>query len=111
MLLSRNMTPEQIKSRRLKLGYSQQRFAAELGVSFATVNRWENGRAKPQKDRLDRISNLLPDSMEYVDPLLLVSSVGEPPLRERLTFDGDAEAVKLVVEAHRLQNGHIFNKA
>ena len=26
---------------------SQEEFARELGVSFATVNRWETGRAKP----------------------------------------------------------------
>ena len=26
---------------------SQEEFAKELGVSFATVNRWENGKAEP----------------------------------------------------------------
>ena len=35
---------ERVKSARQKLGMSQQALAKELGVSFATVNRWEQGR-------------------------------------------------------------------
>jgi DNA-binding transcriptional regulator YiaG len=38
---------EQIKHVREKLFLSQEAFAKELGVSFATVNRWETGRCKP----------------------------------------------------------------
>jgi DNA-binding transcriptional regulator YiaG len=49
------MTSEDIKDLRTQLGMSQQAFAASLGVSFATVNRWENGKAKPQKDRIERM--------------------------------------------------------
>ena len=36
-----------IKKARIQLGLSQENFARELGVSFVTVNRWENGRTKP----------------------------------------------------------------
>ena len=51
---------------------SQQAFATALGVSFATVNRWENGKAKPQKDRIDRIKALLrEDATELEAPLFL----------------------------------------
>ena len=38
-----------IKSIREYLGLSQTDFAEKLGVTFATVNRWENGRALPTK--------------------------------------------------------------
>lgn len=31
------------------LGISQEELAGLLGISFATVNRWENGRSKPNK--------------------------------------------------------------
>ena len=48
------MEPDQIKQIRRQLKMSQQAFAAALGVSFATVNRWENGKAKPQGDRIQR---------------------------------------------------------
>lgn len=30
-----------------RLGLTQEKFAARLGVTLPTVNRWENGRAKP----------------------------------------------------------------
>jgi len=42
------MTPEEIKEIRAKFGLTQEGFAREMGVSFATINRWENGRAVPK---------------------------------------------------------------
>lgn len=33
---------------RTRLDLTQEEFAARLGVSFATVNRWEGGRTTPQ---------------------------------------------------------------
>lgn len=38
---------ERVQKARLQLFMSQESIAKELGVSFATVNRWENGRTKP----------------------------------------------------------------
>ena len=101
------MKPEEIKNIRLKLGLSQQEFASSMGVSFATVNRWENGKAKPQKDRIERMRAMMKDQPAYKD--IFISE--QQPLLPRLDFEGDPEALKLVVDAHRLQNGHLFNKA
>lgn len=39
---------------RLKLNLSQEMLARKLDVSFATINRWENGKAVPQKLTLYR---------------------------------------------------------
>jgi putative transcriptional regulator len=39
----------QIKRVRKQLGLSQEELAHALGVSFATVNRWENGKTAPSK--------------------------------------------------------------
>ena len=36
-----------IKELREKMILSQTEFAKELGVSFASVNRWENGQFEP----------------------------------------------------------------
>ncbi len=38
---------KKIISVRESLNLSQERFAKELGVSFATVNRWEKGHFEP----------------------------------------------------------------
>lgn len=40
---------EKIKSVRLQLKLSQEDLAHELGVSFATINRWENGNYNPSR--------------------------------------------------------------
>jgi transcriptional regulator with XRE-family HTH domain len=38
------MTGEELKKERKALGLSQEKLARKLGVSFATVNRWETGK-------------------------------------------------------------------
>lgn len=43
------MTPDEIRRLRHNAGLTQERFARELGISFATVNRWENGRSAPSQ--------------------------------------------------------------
>lgn len=41
--------PKLLKRVREQLNLSQEDLARELGVSFATINRWENGRTAPFK--------------------------------------------------------------
>ena len=38
---------EKIKFARKKMFLSQEAMAKELGISFATLNRWENGKYEP----------------------------------------------------------------
>lgn len=40
---------EQVKAVRTALNLSQEELAHALGVSFATVNRWENEKTNPSK--------------------------------------------------------------
>lgn len=40
---------EKVKEVRQQLGISQEALAQELGVSFSTINRWENGKTVPFK--------------------------------------------------------------
>ena len=39
--------PELIRELRSRLGLSQEKLAAQLRVSFPTVNRWEKGKNRP----------------------------------------------------------------
>ena len=40
---------EKVKKVRIEIGYSQEQLARDLGVSFATINRWENGKTEPSR--------------------------------------------------------------
>jgi ribosome-binding protein aMBF1 (putative translation factor) len=40
---------ETVKEVRQQLGLSQEELAHELGVSFSTINRWENSKTVPFK--------------------------------------------------------------
>ena len=50
--------PKSIRKLRASLGLTQERFAARLGVTFSTVNRWENGRGTPSPLACQRIEEL-----------------------------------------------------
>lgn len=41
--------PDLIRTLRKRMNLSQEKFAAYLGVSFQTINRWEKGRATPSQ--------------------------------------------------------------
>ena len=48
-----------VRALRERLELSQERFAAKLGVTFSSVNRWENGRAKPSPLAMKQIEEIV----------------------------------------------------
>lgn len=53
---------ENIKLIRQKSLLSQETFAKELGVSFATVNRWESGKTRPTYKTMKLIDDYCRDN-------------------------------------------------
>lgn len=49
---------EELKKLRKQQGWSQEDLARNLGVSFATVNRWENGKTKPSRLAQEKIKQV-----------------------------------------------------
>ena len=49
---------------RSKQGLSQEELASRLNVSFATVNRWENGKSEPQKAAKELIDEMYGELQE-----------------------------------------------
>lgn len=50
-----------IRELRQRLELTQEQFAAELGVTCSSVNRWENGRSKPLPLAMQKIEGILRD--------------------------------------------------
>jgi len=48
-----------IRDLRLLTGLTQEQFAATLGVTYTTINRWENGRSKPSPLAMRKIEEML----------------------------------------------------
>ncbi|WP_146439935.1 helix-turn-helix domain-containing protein [Crateriforma conspicua] len=48
-----------VKSLRELLGLSQEKLAAKLGVTFSSVNRWENGHTKPSPLAMKQIEAIV----------------------------------------------------
>ncbi len=59
-----------VRETRQRLDLSQVKFAEKLGVSFQSVNRWENGRTKPMPIVLKQIELLLQQMGEQGADLL-----------------------------------------
>ena len=52
------MKPEEIKAVREKLNLTQEQFAAKIGATVTSVNRWENGKAEPSPLAIKAIKEL-----------------------------------------------------
>lgn len=50
---------ELVRETRQHLGLTQEEFALKLGVSYQSVNRWENGRTKPLPIAVNLIKQIL----------------------------------------------------
>lgn len=108
------MKPDQIRQIRKALSLTQQQFAELLGVSFVTLNRWENGQSKPSSMGLAKLRDL---AVRERGEVAEQSAGGDgeaaesPAEAPRLDFLGDANALRVLVEGERLSYGHLFNPA
>lgn len=59
--------PKKIRAIREALSLSQEELASKLGVSFATVNRWEGGKSEPQRAQAEKLEELITAVQENHD--------------------------------------------
>jgi superfamily II DNA or RNA helicase len=114
----REETGRRIRRLRGSLGLTQIQFAELMGVSFASVNRWENGQSHPSPLAWQRI---LAAEEHGLDALLRQASGRGPSgtdggksqtdVTPNFDFSARPEMVRAVAEAERLSYGYIFNPA
>ncbi|MBD2115122.1 MULTISPECIES: helix-turn-helix domain-containing protein [Cyanophyceae] len=59
-----------IRHLRQLTGHTQEQFAGVLGVSFSTLNRWENGHMQPSPLALKQVNSVLVELAQISDPRL-----------------------------------------
>jgi len=99
--------PDKVKQIRASLGLTQMALAEELGLSFPTINRWENGKSRPSQLSWSQLLKLAGESEES-GPV----SSGEPvagQIHQRLDFTAQPDGVQVYVEGERLSFGHLVN--
>jgi type I restriction enzyme M protein len=77
-----------------QLGLTQQQLAERLGVSFATVNRWEGGSNAPQKAALGVILRLAAEAGVAEDSRIDTDRSVAPAKKRRRAPGGDASSTK-----------------
>ncbi|NQW46379.1 MAG: N-6 DNA methylase [Planctomycetes bacterium] len=70
--------PGTLRAIRTNLSLTQEQLAQRLGVSFATVNRWEGGGTKPQKAALAAIEALASEAGVGDEPEAAVPTAARP---------------------------------
>ena len=60
-----------VREFRERTGLTQEKFAARIGVTFPTINRWENGKAKPSPLAMQKIEVLLREMGDSGSDLLV----------------------------------------
>jgi len=100
--------PAQIKRLRARLGLTQAGLAERLGVSFPTINRWENGKSRPSQLSWSQILKLAGDEADQVSEPEPPPYTAKPPV---LDFTAGSEVVRVLVEGERLSFGHLANPA
>ena len=96
-----------VKDLRERLGLTQTQMAERIGVSFATVNRWENDQSRPRRLAWRRIVDLEAGVRAAIRRLEPVAASTTPAL----DFAARPEAVAAVAEATRLSYGYLSNPA
>lgn len=107
-----------IKQLRQTHGLTQANLAERLGVSYVTVNRWENGAARPSAKAWRKIAKVealgfasvihapdVPNAVHEAGPAYNTKS-STPPIMD---FAADPQVVQVVAEAERLSFGHLLN--
>ena len=98
-----------IKSLRGVRELTQGQLADLIGVSYATVNRWENEQSRPNQLAWRRIIELESEATHRIAEQPVAYDAPEHP--PSMDFAADPAAVAAVAEAHRLAYGHLFNPA
>lgn len=62
------MSKGEIKQIRKRLGWSQERLARELGLSFSTISRWERGESKPSPATQHLLNELVRSALPKSKP-------------------------------------------
>ncbi|AOK17110.1 XRE family transcriptional regulator [Burkholderia cepacia] len=75
--------PELLRSIRAQLSLTQEELAARLGVSFATVNRWEGGLSQPQRAPMAAIRALAQEAQLENTPASVANNNTPPRRRGR----------------------------
>ena len=111
---------DRIKRLRVKYGLTQTRLAELLGMSFASVNRWENDQSRPSGlawQQILRAETLGIDAFRQDHASQTAVREAETlyttdaEIAPEIDFSTDPEIVKVIAEGERLTYGHLFNPA
>lgn len=62
----KNLFSVRLKELRLQHGFSQEELAEKIGIKQNTYSDWENGKCKPNYEKLEKIADFLGVSLDWL---------------------------------------------
>ncbi|MDI1473749.1 helix-turn-helix domain-containing protein [Streptococcus taonis] len=62
----KNLFSVRLKELRLQHGFSQEELAEQIGIKRNTYSDWENGKCKPNYEKLEKIADFLGVSLDWL---------------------------------------------
>ncbi|MBD2512119.1 helix-turn-helix transcriptional regulator [Nostoc muscorum FACHB-395] len=59
-----------LRELRILAGLTQEQFASSFGVTYSTINRWENGHTRPMPLAMQKIEKIANDMGEQGEKLI-----------------------------------------
>lgn len=97
--MSRKAIPALLRELRQRLSLTQEQFAQRIGVTYSTVNHWENGKRAPQPFLLRRLRELESESGADAGPAAIEPAPAADPPPRRPSGTGPFEPLAGAGEA------------
>ena len=100
-------TPALVRDLRRRLGLTQEQLAQRAGVTYSTVNHWENGRRRPQPFLRRRLREMRAEAFGQASPRPQRSPAPRAPRRSKVERMVD-EMVQRIVARFNPQQVILF---
>ena len=64
--MSLNLFSVRLKELRLQHGFSQEELSEQIGIKQSSYSDWENGKFKPNYEKLEKIADLFDVSLDWL---------------------------------------------
>ena len=100
---------QRIKNLRDVHGLTQTELAKKIGVSFASINRWENGQNRPRQLMWHRFTEVERELQGGAVSDITIAVAERTFAPREVEFSAHPKAVQAVAEAYRLRFGNMFS--
>jgi len=102
----------ELKQLALKNGIKQESLARDLGVTFATLNRWFNGKAVPRNKAVFKVESYIRGFQieKHVDYIKYIETVNNPSLFDcGVLSENELKVISKIIKKDKNVHAYLFD--